>query len=377
MKKVNFFFVFFLGVQSFIWSNPVDGRAKMRFSELVFDESNHWTMELLYFTGYEPNFTDSVIITASNVRTKLLVSYRERNHLYVITQDSLSVPLFINSEGDKIEIKTYSNFGSFQEVWNDSLIFGNYPGATVGSHSAEFHSICRLYGEFNLNSWSIECLAKHSSLGVMNSLDSLGTTMQGHIYDMNNIPVSQSQIFSTIPCYLELETPLTINTPGVYTTRIFRKFPHELKNKLYVKSYDFEYFRLQTEIDSFELNDIHPDTVINQDIHLKTNEFIISSIKDTEPLQVDEFTLINYPNPFNLSTNIFVKIPERMGEKSGVINIYNSNGELIKAIPINKSSTITWDGKDNKGSVMPSGIYMYQLVYDQQMMKTGSMILLK
>ena len=66
-----------------------------------------------------------------------------------------------------------------------------------------------------------------------------------------------------------------------------------------------------------------------------------------------------------------------MNEESGVINIYNSNGELLRVIQVYKSSTVSWDGKDGAGNVMPSGIYLYQLDVDKQMMKSGSMILLK
>ena len=66
-----------------------------------------------------------------------------------------------------------------------------------------------------------------------------------------------------------------------------------------------------------------------------------------------------------------------MKEKTGVINIYNSNGELIRAIQFDNSSTVSWDGEDGVGNVMPSGIYLYQLDIDKQMMKSGSMILLK
>lgn len=377
MKKVKFFFVLFLGVKSFLWSNPIDGTANTRFSELVFDANNNWTLELIYSTGYEPFYTDSVIVTVSNVRAKLLVTYWERNHIYVITQDSLSTPLQINREGDKIEIETYCTFSNNQAVRYNQLIFGNFPGATVGSPTLGYSSICRIFGEFYLNNWSIDCLSKNSSLGIINNFAELSATLKGHIYDMNNEPVTQLKVFPISPCYFELETPLTINSDGTYTTQIFRRFSTIIRGLLSVKMVDFEAFYDTAAIQPFELNDIHPDTVVVQDIHLKSNKYVVTSIEENEPLRSEEFTLINYPNPFNLSTNFFVKVPERMKEKSGIINIYNSNSELLRVIQVYKSSTVSWDGKDEGGNVMPSGIYLYQLDVDKQMMKTGSMILLK
>jgi hypothetical protein len=117
--------------------------------------------------------------------------------------------------------------------------------------------------------------------------------------------------------------------------------------------------------------------VVVQDIHLKSNKFVVTSVEENGPLQSEEFTLINYPNPFNLSTNFFVKIPDRMKDKAGAVNIYNSNGQLVKAITINENTSVNWDGRDKNGNIMPSGIYYYQLNIEKQMKKSGSMILLK
>jgi len=377
MKKVKFFFVLFLGVQSFLWSNPIDGTPVIRFSELVFDNFNKWTMELYSPYQFDQYIIDSVILKTSSKVAKVLSTSYGSNVLTLITQDSLSIPISFNVDGDSIVIVTYSTLNNITSRREDCIMYGNYPYAKVGKPSVDFPSICRLFSEFNRNSWEIDCLAKYPSLGLINSFDSLSTIMQGHIYDMNNMPVAQSQIVNTIPCYFELETPLTIDVPGIYSTHIFRHFDKEIKKYLFVKSDDYEAFTTITAIEQFELNNIHHDTLVNQDIHLKTNEFIISSIEDTEPLRSEEFILINYPNPFNLSTNFFVKVPERMKEKTGVINIYNSNGELIRAIQFDNSSTVSWDGEDGVGNVMPSGIYLYQLDIDKQMMKSGSMILLK
>jgi hypothetical protein len=38
---------------------------------------------------------------------------------------------------------------------------------------------------------------------------------------------------------------------------------------------------------------------------------------------------------------------------------------------------VSWDGRDAVGSVMPSGVYYYKLNVDKQVLRTGSMILLK
>jgi hypothetical protein len=71
-----------------------------------------------------------------------------------------------------------------------------------------------------------------------------------------------------------------------------------------------------------------------------------------------EFSLQNYPNPFNNSTIISFS-----GSQSGEVylNIYNSLGQNIKTyksvIIANNKNNIFWDGTDNNGKKVSSGIY--------------------
>jgi len=70
----------------------------------------------------------------------------------------------------------------------------------------------------------------------------------------------------------------------------------------------------------------------------------------------------NYPNPFNPGTNISFYL----GERSQVeLTIYNLLGEKVKTV-INSdlaagSHSITWDGTNQSGSTVASGIYFYKL----------------
>lgn len=70
----------------------------------------------------------------------------------------------------------------------------------------------------------------------------------------------------------------------------------------------------------------------------------------------------NYPNPFNPSTKIEFSLPERAGVR---LDIYNIRGERVKrlvdeTLPSGHWS-ITWNGEDDKGSQVASGIYFYRL----------------
>ncbi len=82
---------------------------------------------------------------------------------------------------------------------------------------------------------------------------------------------------------------------------------------------------------------------------------------------VDIQNLGNYPNPFN-NTTTFVFDHNHPDEQLDVkISIYNIAGGLVrnieqKFIPEgSRTNTITWDGTDNNGARLPSGVYVYRL----------------
>ena len=85
----------------------------------------------------------------------------------------------------------------------------------------------------------------------------------------------------------------------------------------------------------------------------------------------------NYPNPFNPSTKIEYSISEPSIVR---INIYNINGELIKELineeKNNGNYSVIWNGKDNKGIIVASGTYFYQIQVGDYV-QAKKMILLK
>ncbi len=87
--------------------------------------------------------------------------------------------------------------------------------------------------------------------------------------------------------------------------------------------------------------------------------------------------LKNYPNPFNPNTNIIFILPN---DDKVNLNIYNSKGELVKILVDENMKagyhTAHWDGKDNTGKIIPSGIYIYTLKTNE-FTETKKMIMLK
>jgi|GEM_PF-6971720 len=68
-----------------------------------------------------------------------------------------------------------------------------------------------------------------------------------------------------------------------------------------------------------------------------------------------------YPNPFNPFTNLSFTLPEAVGYS---LNIYNVAGQLVRSYESMGSvglNVVIWDGKDNAGNEVSSGVYFYKL----------------
>ena len=76
-----------------------------------------------------------------------------------------------------------------------------------------------------------------------------------------------------------------------------------------------------------------------------------------------EFTLLqNYPNPFNPETTIEYMVPER---ERIVIKIYNLMGKEVRILVDEQNQPghyrIIWDGRDEQGEKVASGVFIYRM----------------
>jgi len=70
----------------------------------------------------------------------------------------------------------------------------------------------------------------------------------------------------------------------------------------------------------------------------------------------------NEPNPFNPQTSILLNMPATASVK---LNVYNARGQLIRTLVDGQlyagSHSITWNGTDNNGRAVSSGLYFYRV----------------
>ncbi|MFH2035215.1 MAG: FlgD immunoglobulin-like domain containing protein, partial [Candidatus Zixiibacteriota bacterium] len=87
------------------------------------------------------------------------------------------------------------------------------------------------------------------------------------------------------------------------------------------------------------------------------------SDKATEDILPDEYRLEqNYPNPFNPTTTIIFSLP--ISEKV-TLEIFNFEGRLVRTLINDVKDAgihyIIWDGRNDKGGKVASGMYVYKI----------------
>jgi len=84
-----------------------------------------------------------------------------------------------------------------------------------------------------------------------------------------------------------------------------------------------------------------------------------------------------YPNPFNPSTTIRYDVPKFTRV---LIEVYNTLGQRVCTLLDEEQSagqrSVVWDGRDDSGCMLPSGVYLYRF-RTSEYVKVRKMLLMK
>ena len=129
-------------------------------------------------------------------------------------------------------------------------------------------------------------------------------------------------------------------------------------------------------------------SIVADRISIEKNVVIVShsaTILPKSPQATEEIAAVpetfelrqNYPNPFNPTTTIQFGLPV---DAMVSLNIYNARGQLVKALANGTMPAgvhqIAWNGTDEGGTLVASGMYFYML-QSGDFRETRRMILLK
>ncbi|MFQ6093581.1 MAG: FlgD immunoglobulin-like domain containing protein, partial [bacterium] len=92
-----------------------------------------------------------------------------------------------------------------------------------------------------------------------------------------------------------------------------------------------------------------------------------TTVEGTDPsILPTEYALAqNYPNPFNPYTDIRYQIPDGRSPLLTALKVYNILGQHVRTL-VNEEQeagyyTVTWDGRNDRGNEVSSGIYFYRM----------------
>jgi hypothetical protein len=104
----------------------------------------------------------------------------------------------------------------------------------------------------------------------------------------------------------------------------------------------------------------------------------VGPVTSTSSPKLESYLDDNYPNPFNPTTTIRYGVRERARV---TIKVYNVAGQLVKTLVEGVKAPsaeykVTWDGRNDRGQSVASGVYFYRLV-TKDFSQTRKMVLLK
>ena len=349
MKKLlTFLFIIFV---SFLLSNPIEPEY---FSEIFFEE-DEWEIELAYTSffgewGFE-NLDNHRLVTNNGISNFKNGIDLTNLSIIVINQDSLLTNLYIDKTSDNVRLEQFIND---EWVIIDRILWGIYQPFAL----YEGQSIVRMYFDY----WGyIRVKDNEPTLCFEPFYCDARGTLSGRVYDLDNNPIIGAEI-SIVPTF----------SPDVYTddTGYFEMV--DIVTMIYQQLYiSYNEFSLEPPGEYY----VEPDSTTYYEFILD-----ISNISNNQINMNNSSTLSNYPNPFNPTTEISFSVPQTSSFVT--IEIYNSRGQKIKSLQIPNSSSqnpnqITWNGTNETGKQVPSGVYLYKLVSNDKELAAHKMLLLK
>ena len=129
-----------------------------------------------------------------------------------------------------------------------------------------------------------------------------------------------------------------------------------------------------------------------QTMRIKVQEFstpsgnrgLTAKVSEQPAALPTKFALLpNYPNPFNPETTISYQLPPTGQAANSQVNltVYNLNGQIVRRLVKGNQPagtySVKWDGTDDRGVPVASGVYFYRLTTGSGFVATRKMILLR
>ncbi|MCF8359057.1 MAG: T9SS type A sorting domain-containing protein [Prolixibacteraceae bacterium] len=241
MKKLFFLLAF---IPAIVNANPI--WLGVNISEIYFDESGEWTLEIDNVNITSVEFIDSLFIECNSGLAKI-IEFDTTDYI-VITKENLNNIISFNKEEDCIKLYSYA----FGEYVIDSVCVGEITGSYV-KNIENGQSISRLYGNGHFYKDNTP------TIGSENDLDGSTGKIYGYFYDTDGAPVKNKYFFINegycTPILQEqgYAGNIKINETGFYCAEITSRSYSISEREIYESSTNYELMQFQPV--NFELNE--------------------------------------------------------------------------------------------------------------------------
>ncbi len=290
----------------------------------------------------------------------------------------------------------------------DDFVFGgntNYEGAYENNIDSDPKFVDIINGDFHLSWTNYPILDSTKSPCIDAGDPNLPFDPDGTISDIGAFYFDQSilELTTFIATYVDdniLICWTTATETGVVAFNIYRNTEDVYQTADWINVDRIPGHGTTSEPNEYQFVDdtFVPDTIYYywlEVIGYWGGTYVYGSIVYVPPVDMDEHSLCNTfylsqnaPNPFNTLTTISFSTTNLRNSSANwrrlpQIKIYNIKGQLIKQFIIHpdynreKINEVRWDGKDENGKPINSGIYFYQLKIGNNIIDTKKCIFLK
>jgi hypothetical protein len=201
----------------------------------------------------------------------------------------------------------------------------------------------------------------------------------------NSVPVKGLQVIIYMNNQASVDTMDIIFPRAKMMSTEVRSVGNEIKILMWnyantpIDAGDSPIFRLPIQLTNSNVDSIH---VVASMTDSNTVSLLAWTNLDIRNLIPREWKLYqNYPNPFNPSTTIMFDVPEVEGKIPRVaIQIFNILGQKVKTLEPGvkdaKRYSIIWNGTNENGTQVASGVYFYRLLAGDHI-STKKMVMVK
>ncbi|MFH1213780.1 MAG: FlgD immunoglobulin-like domain containing protein, partial [Candidatus Neomarinimicrobiota bacterium] len=206
---------------------------------------------------------------------------------------------------------------------------------------------------------------------------------QGVTFDLTNAPVNLKDVFDTDTLYFRINVPTGFGDIPI-ALRNESGWPNQVDITITEAEagWDGTWHTFKIPLNTMVAGGVFDSTAITNLVFLAGEGFtadlvayfsevqignsVQNAISETENLPKVYSLNQNYPNPFNPTTSIRYSLPKESNVK---IIIYDIVGKEIRTLVNQNQSagyqSIIWDGKDNNGHTVSTGIYLCRMVTDE------------